>query len=131
MLEQAHKRMQEWLEKQKKRTERLKKVHEYDKHMRNKTAEKFSHRQEFVLTANEYKTKWQRDNTRQVERNARQGMLDIKRRQIKSQETDRRSSLVHHESIVVSQSRQIESARKQLRLDNLNIDSALKSYREK
>ena len=58
LLEQANKRMQEWLEKQKKQIERQKKVNQYNRYVRNKTIERFNHRQEFAKTANQHNVSW-------------------------------------------------------------------------
>ena len=80
LFDNAMKRMQEYLDKQKKSTERQKKVLEFQKYVKKQANEKFEHREEFVKTANDHNTGWKRTNLQKVNRVYKQSMGDIKDR---------------------------------------------------
>ena len=55
-------------------------------------------------------------------------MRDIKQRQIKSQESDRNRSQLHHDSIYKNMDKNGTQRSQQVQIENLNIESALKSH---
>ena len=62
----AAKRMEDFLEKQKKGSERQKKVLEYQKYVKKQISDKLEHREEFLTKAKDHNIVWARSNLKKI-----------------------------------------------------------------
>ena len=99
--------------------------------MREKAKDKFDHRQEFASTAHQFNTEYRNRKINQSVRIQKKAIEERKARTNEERQKDITTSVLHRESVSRTAARDTERKLRTLRLDNLEIESALSKYSER